>query len=716
MRIEELTNYDIPEYYVNKLKEEKIKELYPPQADIVRKNLLKEKNLVISIPTAAGKTLIASLAIIKKLAETRCKIVYIVPLVALANEKYSYFKNMFDDKFKVAMSVGNFDSSDSWLAKYDIIVCTTEKLDSLTRHGASWLGQIGMIIVDEIHMMNDPSRGPTLEILLTKLRQLVPRSQILGLSATVKNSTELAKWLNANLVVSDFRPVKLYEGITFDNKMQFFSHKSYNLSETEPEAAIMQNTLQMKKQALFFVSSRRNAESLAERLAKTVNGMLTSEEKKKLPKLSQDILDVLETPTKQCNRLAFCINHGTAFHHAGLMAKQKKLIEESFRNGLIKVITSTPTLALGVNLPAFRVVVRDSKRYYPGRGNSYIPVMEYKQMSGRAGRPQYDEFGEAILIAKSEDEAFELTERFIHGDVEEIKSKLAMEPVLRMHTLALIASDFAKTEKSILDFFSRTFYNFQYGDNSIIEDKIIEIIGQLVEWDFIEYSREKIEATNIGKRVSELYLDPLTAHNFVENLNHATEHNHDYFSFLHTICSAKEMEPKLSPKTNEFADIGLILSERLFLQDVPEEWDLEFDDFVRSVKTAMLFDAWINEKTDDQLLTEFRMAPGEMRNRINTADWLVYSLQELSNLLGHKKLLNEIRKTRVRLKYGVKPELVPLVRLEQVGRVRARKLYKSNLKALNDLRKIPVEKLSKIIGSKTANSIKKQVGETRIIK
>jgi len=386
MRIEELTNYDIPEYYVNKLKEEKIKELYPPQADIVRKNLLKEKNLIISIPTAAGKTLMASLAIIKKLAETRCKIVYIVPLVALANEKYSYFKNMFDDKFKVAMSVGNFDSSDSWLAKYDIIVCTTEKLDSLTRHGASWLSQVGMIIVDEIHMMNDPGRGPTLEILLTKLRQLVPRAQILGLSATVKNSTELAKWLNANLVMSDFRPVKLYEGITFDNKMQFFSHKSYDLSGTEPEAAIMQNTLQMKKQALFFVSSRRNAESLAERLGKTVNGMLTSEEKKKLPKLSRDILDVLETPTKQCNRLAFCINHGTAFHHAGLMAEQKRLIEDSFRNGLIKVITSTPTLALGVNLPAFRVVVRDSKRYYPGRGNAYIPVMEYKQMSGRAGR------------------------------------------------------------------------------------------------------------------------------------------------------------------------------------------------------------------------------------------------------------------------------------------------------------------------------------------
>lgn len=717
MRIEELSGHGISEFYINKIREEKISELYPPQADIVRKNLLKDRNLVVSIPTASGKTLMASLAIIKKFSETRCKALYIVPLVALANEKFSYFKNMFGDKYKVAMSVGDFDSSDPWLAERDIIVCTTEKLDSLTRHGASWLGQVGLVIVDEIHMLNDPGRGPTLEILLTKMRQLAPRAQVIGLSATIKNTDELAKWMNANLVVSDFRPVKLHEGIAFDSKMQFFSHRTYELADMEPEAAIIQNTMQMDKQALFFVSSRRNAEALAERLAKTVNSMVSAEDKKSLSKLSQEVLGVLENPTRQCNRLAFCIKHGTAFHHAGLMSKQKRLIEDSFRKGLIKVITSTPTLALGVNLPAFRVVIRDAKRYYAGAGNAYIPVMEYRQMSGRAGRPQYDEFGEALLIAKTEDEAFELAERFIHGDVEEIKSKLAVEPVLRMHTLALIASGFAKTESSILDFFSKTFYSFQYGDSSAIDDKITKILGELVEWGFIEYSRESIEATKIGKRVSELYIDPLTAHNFVEDINAASGREHNYFSFLHAVCSAREMEPKLSPKTSEFADIAALLSERgqMFLREVPEEWDLEFDDFVRSVKTATLFEAWVDEKTDDQILTEFRIAPGEMRNRINTADWLVYSMQELSVLLGQKKLLGDIRKLRVRLKHGVKEELVPLVRLKQVGRIRARKLYRAGLRSLNDLRKAPTERIAAAVGAKVANSIKKQVGESRTI-
>lgn len=718
MKIEELSKYGIPEAYIERMREDKIHELYPPQADIVRKELLKERNLVISIPTAGGKTLLAALAIIKKFSQTKCKAIYIAPMVALAQEKYDYFKQMFGDKYRVSLSIGDLDSDDPWLQNQDVIVCTTEKLDSVTRHGAGWLGQVGLIIVDEIHTMNDAKRGPTLEILLTKLREMSPRAQILALSATIGNVKDLAKWLNANLVVSDFRPVRLYEGVAFDKKLQFYSHKTYPLPDVEVEAGIMQDTLRMKKQALFFLSSRRNAESLAERLAPTVKPLITSEEKSELKKLAEEIENVLETPSRQCSRLAYCISNGTAFHHAGLLPKQKRMIEENFRRGIVKVITSTPTLAMGVNLPAFRVVIRDSKRFSAGFGSSYIPVMEYKQMIGRAGRPKYDEFGEAILVAKSEDEAFEMSERFINGEIEEIRSKLAVEPVLRMHTLALIASGFCMTEKSILEFFSKTFYSFQYGDNSAIEDKISDIIGELVGWGFVESFRDGLSATKIGKRVSELYIDPLTAHDFVESLGRAAEKDHDYMSFLHMVCCSKEVEPKLNPKMGDLVEInGMIAGrEKLFLNPVPEEWDLEFDDFVRSMRTSMLFESWMEEKTDDQILTSFNVAPGEMRNRIDTVDWLIYSAQELSMLLGHKKLISGIRKLRVRMKYGVKEELVPLVRLEGIGRVRARRLVKGNLRSLNDLRKVSIEVLDRILGPKVAASVKKQVGSERLLK
>lgn len=717
MKVDELANFGIPQGYIDKIKEEKVSELYPPQADMVRKNLLGDKNLLISIPTAGGKTLMAALAIIKKFSETKCKAVYIAPLVALANEKYEYFKWMFGDQYRVGISVGDLDSDDPWLANYDIIVCTTEKLDSLTRHEANWLDKIGLIIVDEIHLLNDRSRGPTLEVLLTKLRKISPRSNVLGLSATVKNSSELAKWLNANLVISDFRPVKLHEGVLVNNRIQFFSHDSYQLSELETEAAIMENTMQMKKQALFFLSTRKNAEALAERLAGFMTKMISSSEKEELTKLSDDVLNVLETPTKQCKRLALCMRNGTAFHHAGLLGKQKRMIEDAFRKGIVKVITSTPTLALGVNLPAFRVVIRDPKRFYAGAGLAYIPVMEYRQMIGRAGRPKYDEFGESILVARSEEEAAELVEKFVQGEVEEIRSKLAVEPILRTHALALIASNFTKSEESLLEFFSNTFYSFQYGDDSAIRDKIVEILGELVEWGFIDYTTDKIEATKIGKRISELYIDPQTAHNFLESLERAMSQEHDIFSLLHVVCRSKELEPKLNPRTSEVVDIGNLISQRdgLFLQDVPEEWDIEFDDFVRSVKTAMLFEEWMEEATDDQLLSKFNMAPGEMRNKIDIADWLIYSMHELSMLSGYKNLLNEIRKLRIRMSYGVKEELVPLVKLEQVGRVRARRLFKAGFKSLDDLRKAPVESLEKIVGKKVADQIKKQVGAARLI-
>jgi helicase len=718
MKVDELSKFGIPDDCIQKLKEERIRELYPPQADIVRRNLLTEKNLVVSVPTAGGKTLMAALAIAKKLSERKCKVVYIAPLVALASEKYDYFKQLFGSRYKMAISVGDLDSADPWLAEYDIIVCTTEKLDSLTRHGVQWMSQVGLVIVDEIHLLNDPHRGPTLEVLLTKIRESVPRAQVLGLSATINNSKELADWLNATLVVSDFRPVRLYEGVAHDGKIHFLSHKTYEIpDDLETEIAIMKDTLRMKKQALFFLSTRRNAESLAEKLAATTGRLITQDEKLKLAEIANAVEDALESPTKQCRRAAFCIRHGSAFHHAGLVAKQKRLIEDGFRSGLIKAVTATPTLAMGVNLPAFRVVIRDVKRFYAGMGSVYIPVMEYRQMSGRAGRPKYDDFGESILVAKTEEEACELIDRFINGESEDIRSKLALEPVLRTHTLALIASGFVNSEESLMSFFRKTFYSFQYGNISAIEEKIIDILGQLVEWGFIEYEKGRLAPTKIGRKVSELYIDPMTAYRFANYLGTANRKEHDHLSFLHAICSAREMEPKLSPKTSEFASMARLISqrERMFLQNVPEEWDLEFDDFVRSLKTAMLFESWMNEQPDDAILADFGVTPGEMRNRLDTIDWLVYSMQELGLILGYRGILNEIRKLRVRLKYGIKEELIPLVRLDQVGRLRARKLFRSGFKTLDSLRKAPQESIAKVVGPKVAASIKKQVGESRII-
>jgi len=711
MRVEELVNYDIPEEFIQKFKEEKIYNLFPPQEEIVKKKLFKQRNLVISLPTAGGKTLIAALAMIDKLTKNKCKIIYTVPLVALANEKYNYFKKLFDKKWKVAISVGDFDSTDPWLADYDVIVCTNEKMDSLIRHGASWIRETSLIVIDEVHLLNDSGRGPTLEILLTQLREMVPRAQVLALSATINNAAELAKWLNAVLLLSDFRPVKLHEGIYYDSKIFFYGKKGYELSILEPEAAIAENTMYLKKQILYFVSTRRTSESLAEKLTKTIKPYLKRQEEQELHDLASKILNVLEVPTKQCRRLAACIRGGVAFHHAGLLGSQKRMIEEKFKEGVIKTIVATPTLALGVNLPAFRVVIRDAKRYYPGLGAVYIPVLEYKQFIGRAGRPAYDEFGESILIAKTEEDSQDLTDHFIMGQPEDIQSKLALEPVLRMHALALIATDFCKSEDSLNSFFSKTFYAHQFGDISLIEERIMNILEQLEEWKFISNKNGKLSSTRIGKRVSELYIDPLTAHHFIESLTKAVSKRVYSFGLLQVISNTIEMRPLLSVRTGEFSEIEdmIVKREDELLQGIPDESELEFDDFLRSVKIALMFEDWIEEATEDQILTKFRVAPGEFYGRRGIADWLTYSLQELALLLGYKKILSDIRKTRVRLQYGIKEELISLVRLKQIGRMRARKLFNSGVKSMSDLKKVPIERLSQIVGINMARIIKNQV-------
>lgn len=693
----------------------KFKDLNPVQKESVKKGLLEGTNMVIFAPTASGKTFCCEMSAVNTILNKKGKVVYMVPLVALASEKYEEFKAKYHSLgIKVAISVGDLDSSDPWLRDYDWIIVSNEKMDSLIRHGSEWIKDIKLIVCDEAHLLNDPSRGPTLEITLTLLKKLVPEAQILALSATIKNAKDLAEWLDADVVMSEWRPVKLYQGVSYDAKIKFLDKTGYELNPELPlEASIVENTLKLRKQVLFFVSTRKNAESLAEKLGKIVSQNLLRNEKAFLEKLSDEIENVLETPTQQCKRIASCVNNGSAFHHAGLLYKQKRMIEDNFKKGLIKTIVATPSLAYGVNLPSFRVIMRDLKRYYAGMGMAFIPIIEVQQMLGRCGRPAYDTYGEGIILARSEEEGNEIIDHYINGELEEIYSKLALEPILRMHTLALISSEFCRSEKALLEFFSKTFYAFQHGNIDVVEERILEILDNLVKWKFISNTKGRLEATKIGRRVSELYIDPFTAHYFIECLAKIARKENPPFSFLHTISNTLEMQPALSVRSSEYADLNEVIAKRenQFLQKIPDEWDLDYEDFLKTVKTALMFEGWIDESTEDQILEKFRVAPGELRSRLQIADWLAYSLQELALLLGYKGILKGIRKIRVRLAYGVREELIPLVRLRDIGRIRARRLYSAGLTSIQKLREIPLESLTRLIGVKTAYSIKEQLGQ-----
>jgi helicase len=383
----------------------------------------------------------------------------------------------------------------------------------------------------------------------------------------------------------------------------------------------------------------------------------------------------------------------------------------------------------GVDLPAFRTIIRDLKRYSDTGwgGMQYIPVLEYLQMAGRAGRPRFDTYGEAIIIASSEDEKAKIHDKYIFGEPEEIYSKLAVEPVLRTYILSLIATEFVHTRKELTDFFSRTFWAYQFRDMKKLEEIIDKMLDLLERYEFIatkpkgdfvsaaEMASEKdmIRPTLLGRRVAQLYIDPLTAHHLLKCIRRSSGIAITPFGLLQMACNTLEMRPLLRVKTSEFDKLSqsfIKLSGDL-LQKEPSIYDPEYDDFMNSMKTALYLLEWTEEKDEEFLYEEYDVRPGETRIKIDKADWLLYSAEELAKLMSFHDVIKDIIKLRFRIKYGVKEELIPLLRLKGIGRVRARKLYNTGIKDLGDIKKADITTLGQLIGKAIALDIKKQVGE-----
>ena len=481
------------------------------------------------------------------------------------------------------------------------------------------------------------------------------------------------------------------------------------------------DTLAKGKQALVFVNTKRRAERMAENISKKAG-----KESADTSKISVQLRKALPKPTKQCERLAMIAKKGIVFHHAGLHRSQKEVIEDNFRLGKIGIIVCTPTLAMGVDLPAYRCIIRDLKRY-SSRGMGFIPVLEYLQMAGRAGRPKFDKIGEAICIADNAIEKEDIEERYIHGEPEEIYSKLAVEPVLRTYILSLIASGFVKSHKDIVEFFSKTFWAHQFKDMKRLEMTIDKMLELLEEWEFLLPSKKSdfvsasdvgndvsFRATFLGKRVAQLYLDPLTAHEMVVALKKSVETKTMHsVSYLHMICTTLEMRPLVRVRVKEYDAVQSKIAEwdQWLIVNEPNAYDPEYDEYMDSIKTAMMLYDWMDEKDDEYLLETYNVRPGETRGKLERSEWLLYSMTELANILNHNQIIKEINKVRFRLRYGVREELLPLLKLAGVGRVRARLLYNSGIKDVGGVRRAPMPKLSSLLGKATATSVKKQVGE-----
>jgi helicase len=718
LKIEELP---IPESVKKVIANSGISVLYPPQEEAIKAGALEGKNLVLASPTASGKTLVAELCALKHIIEKDGKVLYLTPLRALASEKYREFKKytavrkLSGRRVSVGISTGDYDSSDPWLGKFDIIITTNEKADSLLRHRARWVDELSLIVADEVHLLNDAERGPTLEVVLARLMQMNPAAQLLTLSATVKNAEEAAEWLKADSITTEWRPVVLKEGVLLHDEAHFKDGGALKIEEktNNPSINLALHIVRSGGQALIFASTRKSSVSLAKKAASSLKDFLSKPLKRSLKQVADRILTRGER-TRISEMLARLVQQGAAFHHAGLGGSHRGIVEDAFRAGKLKILTATPTLAFGVNLPARMVVIDSYRRYESGYGYYPIRVLEYKQMAGRAGRPRYDKIGEALLIAKTEDERDYLMESYILAEPERIWSKLAVERILRSHVLATIAADFAHTEQGIYDFFGKTFYAYQY-DPRAIRDVIAKILKFLYKEEMIDVGGENVHATKFGRRVSELYIDPISGVIIRDALMSRAPEVSDV-SFLQMIAHTPDMFPKLRPYSREIDEIALFVDEHRdeFMVGVPDEWTdrIAYEEFLGEAKNAWVLDSWIEETTEDEMIEKFRVQPGDLYRLISTARWLLYASHELARLFRCKDLRPHLSALTERVEKGVKGELLPLVRLKGVGRVRARILYDSGLKTIRDLKMAPIKKLTSLplIGPKLTKEIKEQVG------
>jgi helicase len=704
---------ELPAELLTYVKSKGLSELYPPQEMALRAGLLKGRSIVVAAPTASGKTLIALMAAFAKARAGR-KVLYLAPLRALATEKYSEFSELSEFGIRTAISTGDYDSSGEALGKADIVVLTNERFDSIMRQRVSWLHQVGLFIADEVHLAGNDSRGPTLEMILTKVLHLGFDAQILSLSATISNARLVADWLRSELVEVDWRPVPLRQGVYDYGRVLFTDGDERQIPSSAQGPAIdaAVDILRDSGQSLVFAGTRRRAVSLATRSSEMTRRFLNEAEKKAAAEAARRILTSAEE-TSLSRLLAEIVAKGSAFHHAGLEAEHRRIVEDYFRAGAIKVLASTPTLAMGLNLPARRVVVADMTRYdAESGGNAEISVLEYRQMAGRAGRPQYDRYGETIIIPPPNRSAAEVLKHYANEPPEPIASRLAEESAMRTHALATVATSAGLTKEDLDGLFSKTLLAKQVGEAKV-EELTEGALGYLLGERLVEARSEEFLTTDFGRRVSLLYIDPATGVLFRESIRRAEAGRTYTTGLLHLIAKSPDFEPKFPLRSRDFEMAAAFMEEhgRELLERPSAKSFAEYDEAIQDMRTVMALYGWIDEWREEQLLSRLAVEPGDMHRAVDNADWLLHSFVELARLFKRSDLAGQAELLRLRVESGVSEELVELTALQGVGRVRARALYSAGYRTLDDIREASAERLALVdkVGATLARRIKEQV-------
>lgn len=666
-----------------------IKKFNPAQKAVIESGYLEDKsNYIISIPTASGKTVLGILPALKTILNGG-KSVYAAPLLSIQNEKVKEFKAFEEHGIKVGKHPSNSDLS----------VMVFESFDALTRFSWNVLREVDTLIIDEFHMIGEYSRGPTLESAITRAKIINPSLRIIALSATLKNIDEIEQWLDGKTVEHDYRPVPLNKEV-LDAEM--FNTKNKN----DVIVKIVEKAIEDNSQALSFVSTRRFTESLATYVAKKIDKKTTNEQKQKFKQVADKLLEVPKKkgslPTTTCLKLAEAAEKGVVFHHAGLFNEQKEIIEDEFRNGNILMITATPSLMYGVNLPSKYVVIRDHTRW-TSNGPASIPVFDYEQMSGRAGRPQYDDVGYSYLVAKTMDEAFDLEARYVNGEIELTNSKLIdNKDAIYKQIIAQIASSLSKNLDDLNDFFGKTLYGFQMKNNpsmsmfaqDSLNWELESALEFLLQNGIIRATPEGLKTTDFGNLIAKSNYAVETAVKIKEYVS--TMEKLNPAEMIYALAETPDL-PLISFKGRKSKDP---------VRDKLSECGLFAVDIGNPEATAVSLIEWIDERNEYEIENAYNVYSASTRRSAYEASRLVKFAKNTLEVLGNYSNLKDMDYLSARLYYGVKEDIIPLVvGVKRLGRKRARLLMKTFGDNLSEASEKELQKVEGI-GPKLAGKVK----------
>ena len=666
-----------------------IKKFNPAQKAVIESGYLEDKsNYIISIPTASGKTVLGILPALKTILNGG-KAIYAAPLLSIQNEKVKEFKAFEEHGIKVGKHPSNSDLS----------VMVFESFDALTRFSWNVLREVDTLIIDEFHMIGEYSRGPTLESAITRAKIINPSLRIIALSATLKNIDEIEQWLGGKTVEHNYRPVPLNKEV-LDAEM--FNTKNKN----DVIVKIVEKAIEDNSQALSFVSTRRFTESLATYVAKKIDKKTTKEQKQKFKQVADKLLEVPKKkgslPTTTCLKLSEAAEKGVVFHHAGLFNEQKEIIEDEFRKGNILMITATPSLMYGVNLPSKYVVIRDHTRW-TSNGPASIPVFDYEQMSGRAGRPQYDDVGYSYLVAKTMDEAFDLEARYVNGEIELTNSKLIdNKDAIYKQIIAQIASSLSKNLDDLNDFFGKTLYGFQMKNNpsmsmfaqDSLNWELESALEFLLQNGIIRATPEGLKTTDFGNLIAKSNYAVETAVKIKEYVS--TMEKLNPAEMIYALAETPDL-PLISFKGRKSKDP---------VRDKLSECGLFAVDIGNPEATAVSLIEWIDERNEYEIENAYNVYSASTRRSAYEASRLVKFAKNTLEVLGNYSNLKDMDYLSARLYYGVKEDIIPLVvGVKRLGRKRARLLMKTFGDNLSEASEKDLQKVEGI-GPKLADKVK----------